>query len=104
MFINSFKIFLYLRVFNQNFKAMHRVCLFIVFLILSTALFSQNPREVPSFEEVISLESVSNPKISPDGRDVVYQLRKTQWKKNGYDTEIWLADRKSTRLNSSHYS
>lgn len=70
---------------------MCRLSLIVAFLILSTSIFSQNKKKVPSFEEVISLESVSNPKISPDGSDVVYQVRKTDWEKNEYDTEIWLS-------------
>ncbi len=70
---------------------MNRIALFIVFLILSNGLHSQNTKKVPAFEEVISLQSVSNPKISPEGMDVVYQVRQTDWEKNGYDTEIWLA-------------
>ncbi len=45
----------------------------------------------PSFEEVLSLQSVGGPAISPDGASIAYQVRTTDWENNGTDTEIWLA-------------
>ena len=56
------------------------------------ALAAQNS-EVPgpSFEEVLSLQSVGAPAISPDGASIAYQVRTTDWENNGNDTEIWLA-------------
>ena len=43
-----------------------------------------------SFRDVLSLESVGEPAISPDGRSVAYTVRSTDWESNDYDTEIWL--------------
>ena len=45
----------------------------------------------PSFEEVISLRSISNAQISPDGQNIVFELNSTDWKENRYDTEIWIS-------------
>lgn len=47
--------------------------------------------KTPSFEEIISLQSVFNPEISPDGKSVVFEMRSTDWKNNRSDTEIWLS-------------
>ena len=47
--------------------------------------------DAPSFEDVLSLRSVANPVISPDGGQVVFEVRSTDWKRNEYDTELWLA-------------
>ena len=44
----------------------------------------------PSFKDVINLQSVGSPAISPDGRAVAYTVRSTDWKDNRFDTEIWL--------------
>ena len=44
----------------------------------------------PSFEEIISMQGVNNPQISPDGKHVVFQKSSTDWKENRYDTELWL--------------
>ena len=49
------------------------------------------PPAMPSFEEVISLHRVGGVAISPDGAAVAYTVRSTDWEKNRYDTEIWLA-------------
>jgi dipeptidyl aminopeptidase/acylaminoacyl peptidase len=51
---------------------------------------AQAPTPTPSFEKVISLESVGSPAIAPDGRAVAFTVRTTDWEENGYDTEIWL--------------
>lgn len=45
----------------------------------------------PSFEEVISLQSVSNAVISPDGNHIVFQSQVTDWKENRYDRELWIS-------------
>ena len=45
----------------------------------------------PSFEEVLSLKSISNPEISPDGNHIVYESRTVDWQENRYDTELWLS-------------
>jgi dipeptidyl aminopeptidase/acylaminoacyl peptidase len=44
----------------------------------------------PSFRDVISLETVGSPAISPEGGSVAFTVRRTDWEENGYDTEIWL--------------
>jgi dipeptidyl aminopeptidase/acylaminoacyl peptidase len=45
----------------------------------------------PSFKDVLSLKSVGNPVISPDGKDILFTVRQPDWEKNRYDTEIWLS-------------
>jgi dipeptidyl aminopeptidase/acylaminoacyl peptidase len=45
----------------------------------------------PSFEEVISLTSVSNAVISPNGNHIVYELQSADWKSNRYERELWLS-------------
>lgn len=47
--------------------------------------------KTPSFEEVISLTSVSNAVISPNGNHIVYELQSTDWKNNRYERELWLS-------------
>jgi dipeptidyl aminopeptidase/acylaminoacyl peptidase len=65
------------------------VILFIT-LTFSFSLWAQADIPGPSFEEVISLRSARGPNISPDGRSIVFGMRTIDWKKNGYDSEIWL--------------
>jgi dipeptidyl aminopeptidase/acylaminoacyl peptidase len=43
------------------------------------------------FEQVISLRQCGNPVISPNGDNVAFTVTTTDWKENGYDTEIWLS-------------
>jgi dipeptidyl aminopeptidase/acylaminoacyl peptidase len=52
---------------------------------------AQDLPDMPSFEDVLSLESVGGVTISPDGSRVAYTVRTTDWDENGYDTEIWIA-------------
>ncbi|MCO5725840.1 S9 family peptidase [Robiginitalea marina] len=45
----------------------------------------------PSFEEVISLEGLANPVLSPDGRHVAFEKTTTDWAENRFDRELWLS-------------
>jgi len=46
----------------------------------------------PSIDDVINLKLVGSPAISPDGQQVAYTIRETNWDENAYETEIWIAD------------
>jgi dipeptidyl aminopeptidase/acylaminoacyl peptidase len=57
------------------------------------ALSAQNlPRAAPTVDQILSLKRAGSPAISPDGRQVAYTVRDTNWDDNAYETEIWLAD------------
>jgi dipeptidyl aminopeptidase/acylaminoacyl peptidase len=58
-------------------------------LLPAGALVSQDVG--PRFESLLSLESVGSFAISPNGRDIVYEVRSTDWKDNRYHTDLWLA-------------
>lgn len=62
----------------------------VIFLFLGS-ISAQESKKVPSFEEVISLSSVGTPKISPDGKSIVYGVRSVDWKENDFDSEIWIS-------------
>ncbi len=58
---------------------------------LSSVAAGQEPTiPGPSFDAIISLQSVGSPAISPDGKAIAYTVTSTDWKENRYDTEIWL--------------
>ncbi len=62
------------------------ICVFIGSSIAQT-------KKAPSFEEVISLQSVSNAVISPDGNSIVYEFQTVDWKENRYDRELWISNK-----------
>ena len=66
----------------------YTICLGLVWLCIGLA--KAQPLQQPTFEEVLSLQSISNPAISPDGQQVVYEVRAADWKENVYDKELWL--------------
>jgi dipeptidyl aminopeptidase/acylaminoacyl peptidase len=55
------------------------------------------PAAPPTFDQSLSLMSVRSPRISPDGRAVVYERQETDWKENAYVTQLFLADVASGR-------
>jgi len=57
---------------------------------LSSLAAAQQPVPGPSFDAIISLQSVGSPAISPDGKAIAYTVTSTAWDENRYDTEIWL--------------
>jgi dipeptidyl aminopeptidase/acylaminoacyl peptidase len=46
---------------------------------------------VPSIDQNLSLRSAAAPRISPDGKHVAYEVSKTNWDDNAFETEIWIA-------------
>jgi dipeptidyl aminopeptidase/acylaminoacyl peptidase len=44
----------------------------------------------PSIDDLINLKRVGAPAISPDGRQVAFTIRETNWDENAYETELWL--------------
>ena len=46
----------------------------------------------PTIDQSLEMRSVAAPKISPDGRHVVYEESRTNWEANAFETDLWLAD------------
>ncbi|WP_219007203.1 hypothetical protein [Aquimarina litoralis] len=49
-----------------------------------------------SFEDIISLRSVSNVLISPNGKHVLFISQSVDWKENRYDRELWISKDRET--------
>lgn len=48
--------------------------------------------KAPTIDQSLELASYGAPKISPDGRQVVYEVTTTNWDTNAFETALWLAD------------
>ena len=68
-------------------KTLSALMMILVFSCFGVA----GPSQTPTVEQSLNLKSVSNPRISPDGRYVAYQVQKTNWEENAFETEIWIA-------------
>jgi dipeptidyl aminopeptidase/acylaminoacyl peptidase len=68
---------------------MNRALHTILFLALP-ALLPAQVKHTPTLDEMLSLKTISSPRISPDGRFVVYKLRETNWTDNAYVSQLWL--------------
>lgn len=61
-------------------------------LVLSTVgALAQGPA-APSIDDLINLKRVASPAISPNGQQVAFTIRETNWDENAYETEIWVGD------------
>ncbi len=45
----------------------------------------------PTIDQSLSMKSAANPRISPDGRYVVYEVTHTSWDDNAFERELWIA-------------
>ncbi|MGC2656928.1 MAG: S9 family peptidase [Bryobacteraceae bacterium] len=66
----------------------------IVFLAIPAFLCAQ-AKHTPTLQEMLSLKTISSPKISPDGQFVAYRMRETNWKENDYVWQLWLMNVKT---------
>src|SRR6266404_5131537 len=48
--------------------------------------------KTPTIDQSLEWKSAFNPKISPDGKRVVYELQKTSWEENAFEKNLWIAD------------
>ena len=72
-------------------KSMIRPAVVVLSLLLSHFAAAQT-KHTPTVTEALSLKSVSSPRISPDGRFIVYQLQQADWKGNEYVHQLWLVN------------
>ena len=70
---------------------MNSVSRFSLVLLLPGLLCAQT-KHTPTFDEILSLKTISSPKISPDGRFVAYRMSETNWKDNEYVSQWWLVN------------
>jgi dipeptidyl aminopeptidase/acylaminoacyl peptidase len=75
---------------------MHRKSLLPVFAALGSCLAAT---KTPTIDQSLEMRTVSAPKISPDGRRVVYEQSRTDWDANAFEKDLWLAD---TATGESH--
>jgi dipeptidyl aminopeptidase/acylaminoacyl peptidase len=68
-------------------RAMKTLLRALPLLLLSTALFAQRPLEVGDFAK---FRDVSGPRLSPDGKLVLYTVRETDMEEDKRRTHIWV--------------
>ncbi len=64
-------------------------CLVLAWAALPAFVAAQT-KHTPTVQEALSLKSIGDPKISPDGRLVAYQVQTADWKGNEFVRQIWL--------------
>ena len=47
---------------------------------------------VPTIDQSLEWQSAFNPKISPDGKRVIYEVQKTNWEENAFERNLWIAE------------
>ncbi|WP_263350500.1 S9 family peptidase [Acidicapsa acidisoli] len=57
------------------------------------------PTRTPTIDQSLEMHHVASPRISPDGKHVVYEQTRTDWDANAFETDLWLAD---TATGESH--
>ena len=59
---------------------------------MTWACEGQTAAKAPTIDQSLEMSSVGSPKISPDGRRVVYEQTRTNWDANAFETDLWIAD------------
>jgi len=63
----------------------------ILLLAFVPAILSAASPNAPTLEQSVSMRTVSDAVLSPDGAMVAYTLRTINWEANEYESEIWVA-------------
>jgi len=68
-------------------------------LLVLSAGAQETASSTPTIDQSLGWKAALNPKISPDGMRVVYELQKTNWEENAFERNLWIAD---VALGESH--
>jgi dipeptidyl aminopeptidase/acylaminoacyl peptidase len=75
------------------------VCLAVCGLLPLAAAAQEAPKaapvavsKTPTIDQSLEWKSVFSPKISPDGKRVVYEVQKTNWEDNAFERNLWIAE------------
>ena len=75
-----------------------RATLLLPSLLLAFSVLPSSPQaksaasHTPTIDQSLEMHTVAWPKISPDGRHVVYEQSRTDWERNAFETDLWIAD------------
>ena len=66
---------------------------FLMLVSISMSILSRNWAQnySPTFEDIISLPTLSNPQISPDGLMIIFEKQRTNWEDNKFHRELWIS-------------
>jgi dipeptidyl aminopeptidase/acylaminoacyl peptidase len=68
----------------------------VVAVVLSSGIMPSfgraQEKHTPTVQETLSLKSIGDAKISPDGQLVAYQVEQANWKDNEFVSQIWLVN------------
>ena len=65
---------------------------FLALFLLPISLAASEEPRTPTFEEILNLTQPGGVSISPDGRRIAYTVRRPDWEKNTYRTQIWMVE------------
>jgi dipeptidyl aminopeptidase/acylaminoacyl peptidase len=70
---------------------LNRVCtISLAIMMLSTAAAAQTPKRAITFDDLISMRRVSDPRISPDGKWIAYTVGVADKEANHTASDIWI--------------
>jgi dipeptidyl aminopeptidase/acylaminoacyl peptidase len=69
-----------------------RVSLMCVAVAVMASVSEGQALKPPTIDQSLEMGSVGSPKISPDGKRVVYEQTRTNWDANAFETDLWVAD------------
>ena len=61
-------------------------------LLVLSAGAQETASSTPTIDQSLEWKAALNPKISPDGMRVVYEIQKTNWEENAFERNLWIAD------------
>jgi dipeptidyl aminopeptidase/acylaminoacyl peptidase len=87
-----------LSVIKEAFMHRHLMLLLIVMVLMSSAAFAQKETHPFSIHDMLAMDRLSDPQVSPDGKWVVFTLRTTDLAANRGRTDLWLVGVDGTGL------
>jgi dipeptidyl aminopeptidase/acylaminoacyl peptidase len=62
------------------------------FAMGAAAQTAKAPAKAPTIDQSLEMKSAFSPKVSPDAKRVIYEVTRTNWEDNAFETDLWIAD------------
>ncbi len=89
--MTSFRLSLQLKISAISFSCLCSLAL--LSMVPRTASAQTTTSSVPSIDQALESQTASGAALSPDGKWVVYEVSRTNWKDNAFERDLWIADR-----------
>jgi dipeptidyl aminopeptidase/acylaminoacyl peptidase len=73
-------------------RAVRTVCALLLAALWFGMGAAAQTAKAPTLDQSLEMKNAFSPKVSPDAKRVIYEVTRTNWEDNAFETDLWIAD------------